>query len=139
MKLLAAFLSLALSISTFVASAEEVVESEVERVESQGETYKKKHHRKGKGKRGKFAEAMLEKVDTNKDGQVDLAEFLANAEQRFTKMDLNSDGYVTLEEGREAQKLRRANHKEMRKKRREERQKQREEQQAAEADVQSES
>ena len=75
---------------------------------------------------------MLEKVDTNKDGQVDLAEFLANAEQRFTKMDLNSDGYVTLEEGREAQELRRAKHKEMRKKRREERQ-------AAEADVQSES
>jgi len=108
-------------------------------IESDSDGYKGKHHRKGKGKRGKFAEAMLEKVDTNKDGQVDLAEFLANAEQRFTKMDLNSDGYVTLEEGREAQKLRRAKHKEMRKKRREERRQQREEQQAEDVDVQSES
>ena len=121
---------LVLTVFNSVAFADEQVSSTA--IESDSDGYKSKHHRKGKGKRGKFAEAMLEKVDTNKDGQVDLAEFLANAEQRFAKMDLNSDGFVTLEEGREAQELRRAKHKEMRKKRREERQ-------AAEADAQSES
>ena len=138
MKLLAAFLSLSLLGSTVVL-AQEADTSDVDQLETADSSYKKKHHRKGKGKRGKFAEAMLERVDTNKDGQVDLAEFLANAEQRFTKMDLNSDGYVTLEEGREAQEQRRAKHKEMRQKRREERRQQREEQQVEDVDVQSES
>ena len=61
---------------------------------------------------------MLEKVDTNQDGQVDLTEFLANAEERFNKMDLNSDGLLTLEEGKESHKLMREKHKAERKARR---------------------
>jgi len=45
---------------------------------------------------------MFSKVDGNEDGQVDLNEFLANAEQRFQRMDINGDGYVTLDEAKES-------------------------------------
>lgn len=69
----------------------------------------KAHHHK------KSPQRMLKKVDVNQDGKVDLNEFLAHAEQRFTKMDLNSDGFLTLEEGREAHKQMRTKHKAERK------------------------
>lgn len=69
----------------------------------------KEHHHQ------KSPQRMLKKVDVNQDGKVDLNEFLAHAEQRFTKMDLNSDGFLTLEEGREAHKQMRTKHKAERK------------------------
>ncbi len=70
-----------------------------------------------KGKIGK----MFDRTDANQDEQLDLAEFLAHAEQRFKAMDLNADGYVTKEEGREAHKQMREKRRAQRKERREQR------------------
>lgn len=83
-------------------------------------------HKAKKHYRGKSAAKMLKKVDTNQDGNVDLTEYLAHAEQRFQKMDLNSDGLLTLEEGRESHKAMRKKHKAERKAVRQERKKARE-------------
>ncbi len=87
-----------------------------------------KHH---KMKRDRMHEYMMKKIDTNEDGQIDLSEYLANAEQRFKNMDLNGDGYVTREEQKEAGKIMREKHREMREKMRAERKAAR---QAAESD-----
>ena len=65
-----------------------------------------KHHKK-------MHKMMMKKVDTNEDGKVDLAEYLAHTEERFKRMDLDSDGYVTHEEMREAHKIMREKHREM--------------------------
>lgn len=78
------------------------------------------HGKKG-NKKGKVSK-MFERTDANQDGQLELSEFLAHAEQRFKAMDLNQDGYVTKEEGRDAHKKMREKIKEKRKQRREERQ-----------------
>lgn len=43
----------------------------------------------------------IEKVDTSGDGKIDLNEYLASSEKRFSETDLNSDGYITVEEMRE--------------------------------------
>jgi Ca2+-binding EF-hand superfamily protein len=60
-----------------------------------------------KGKPKMNPEEMLKKLDTDKDGKVSKAEFLASpnakkdeakATERFGKMDKNSDGSLTLEE-----------------------------------------
>ena len=56
------------------------------------------------------------------DGQIDLNEYLASAEARFSRMDLNEDGYLTQDEHREYAKQMRAKHKEMRKQWREQNQ-----------------
>ncbi|WP_162937385.1 EF-hand domain-containing protein [Indioceanicola profundi] len=42
--------------------------------------------------------AMMEKLDTNKDGSIDAAEFEAAAATRFSEIDANGDGSVTKEE-----------------------------------------
>ena len=60
-------------------------------------------HKKGGDHKGK----MFEKHDTNGDGQISEAEFLAHAKEKFTKMDANSDGVVTKEEGKAAKKAKR--------------------------------
>ena len=77
---------------------------------------KKGYH---KGKKGKFggnrAKMMLEKVDSNQDGNVDLDEYLAHAQDRFNSLDLDSNGFVTQEEAKEAMKKMRQEHKERRK------------------------
>ena len=57
---------------------------------------------------------MFKKMDTNGDGVVDRAEFLASAESRFERMDLNSDGQVTPEEARELKKMMREKKRKMR-------------------------
>ena len=77
----------------------------------------RKHHRKEKME--KMRKYMMKRVDTNGDGQIDLNEFLTNAEERFNSMDLDGDGFVTAEESREAGKEMRKKHREMRKKMRE--------------------
>lgn len=100
--------------------------------ESATETHKGKKH-----KHRKSPEKMLEKVDTNQDGQVDLTEFLAHAEQRFNKMDLNSDGILTLEEGKESHKLMREKHKAERKARRAARKAEREKNQESDSSEES--
>ncbi|RBP53285.1 hypothetical protein [Arenicella xantha] len=85
--------------------------------------HKESHDRGGKDKKHEY---MLKRIDTNQDGQVDRAEYMASAEERFASMDLNSDGYVTPEEHREAGKIMREKHREMRKQMREERRAERE-------------
>jgi hypothetical protein len=61
--------------------------------------------------RAKRVTKRMQMVDTNKDGKLDLNEYLQNAEQRFTDMDLDSDGYVTIEESSEWRKSMRSEHK----------------------------
>ncbi|MFT6033100.1 MAG: Ca2+-binding EF-hand superfamily protein [Arenicella sp.] len=72
------------------------------------------HEHGAKGHKQGKAEAMFDQTDANQDGQLELTEFLAHAEQRFKSMDLNQDGYVNKEEGRDA-------HRQMREKRKQER------------------
>ncbi|MCE7886872.1 MAG: hypothetical protein DYH13_05120 [Alphaproteobacteria bacterium PRO2] len=51
------------------------------------------------GKDGKpHHQNMMEKLDTDKNGSVTKAEFLAFHEQRFAEMDTNSDGTISKEE-----------------------------------------
>ena len=80
---------------------------------------KKGYHKGKKGKKGKYgamrAKMMLEKVDSNQDGNVDLDEYLAHATERFNTLDLDSNGFVTQEEAKEAMKKMRQEHKERRK------------------------
>ena len=40
----------------------------------------------------------LKEVDTNSDGIISKAEFMAKAEERFSKMDANGDGNITEDE-----------------------------------------
>ena len=61
--------------------------------------------------RAKRATQRMQMVDTNKDGKLDLTEYLQNAEQRFSDMDLDSDGYVTTDEAGDWRKEMRSEHK----------------------------
>jgi len=70
--------------------------------------FKKKQH----SRHVKKHQRMLKKIDVNKDGQVDLNEYLAHAEQRFQSMDINGNGSVTPEELREWGKDMRIKHRE---------------------------
>jgi len=74
-------------------------------------------------RRAHRAESMLLRVDTNKDGQVDLNEYLAHAQERFNKLDADANGFVTQDEAKESMKSMREEHRERRKKMREERRK----------------
>ncbi len=109
--------------SLLLASAVQAQESDQSDVLPEATEQARGEHRLHRRGHGKMHKLMLEKVDTNKDGQIDLNEFLAHAEARFQKMDINSDGYVTKEEGREVSREMRARMKEkraeIRKKRRE--------------------
>ena len=64
---------------------------------------------------------MLQEVDSNKDGQIDLNEYLAHAENRFQKMDLDQNGFISKDEQREFAKSMREQIKERRQKWREKR------------------
>lgn len=55
-------------------------------------------HHGGHGHKGK----MMERVDTNGDGQISKAEFMAKHEGKFVKMDANSDGFISKEEMKDA-------------------------------------
>ena len=83
----------------------------------------KKEHRKEmrKMRHEHHTERMLARVDANKDGQVDLNEYLAHAEERFNKLDADGDGFVTQDEAKESMRKMREEHKERRKKMRQER------------------
>lgn len=76
---------------------------------------------KRKGKRARMQKYMLERVDSNEDGKIELSEYLANAEERFKNMDIDGDGFVTSEEHKESIKLMREKHRAAKKKLREER------------------
>lgn len=67
------------------------------------------------------AQSMLLKVDANKDGQIDLNEYLAHAQERFNKIDLDENGFVTPDEAKASMKKMKKEHKEKRKELREKR------------------
>jgi len=52
----------------------------------------------GEGHKGK----MMEKVDTDGDGKISKAEFMAKHESKFMKMDVDGDGFISKEEMKEA-------------------------------------
>jgi hypothetical protein len=52
----------------------------------------------GEHKEGK----MMERVDTDADGRISKAEFMAKHEQKFTEMDTNADGFLSADEMKEA-------------------------------------
>lgn len=56
---------------------------------------------KDKGYKGKKIEKMIEKMDTNKDGEISKDEFTAHHEKKFNEMDTNKDGKVSKQEGEE--------------------------------------
>lgn len=68
-------------------------------------------YQKMKGKHQERMAKRLKKIDTDGDGKMSRAEFLAHAEQRFAKMDSDGDGFVTKEEGKAAHKKMRKEHK----------------------------
>lgn len=111
MFLIAALVS-AFFTTTLVSAQDEPAATQADEQVSEGKRPHRKHmHEQMKRMRG---EHMLQRADTNEDGQIDLAEFLRNAEQRFADMDQNSDGYVTREEMQQTHKdMRKRHHKAM--------------------------
>lgn len=71
--------------------------------------------------------ARIMEKDTDGDGAISKAEFLAGAEERFAKLDQNSDGVISKEEFKQ-------HHQEMREKMQNFRQKRRQNKQGAEAE-----
>lgn len=55
---------------------------------------------------------MLEKIDANGDGNIDEAEFMADAKRRFEFLDADGDGVVTETERKEAGEKMREKHRE---------------------------
>jgi hypothetical protein len=49
---------------------------------------------------------MFDKMDTNHDGKISYAEFMAAQKKHFEKLDLNHDGYITKDEMRQAFRMR---------------------------------
>ncbi|MFC5067843.1 EF-hand domain-containing protein [Flaviflagellibacter deserti] len=58
----------------------------------------------GEGRGGKFVERMFDKLDANKDGVVDKAEFDAFRAQRIDATDENKDGFLDRKEVRESRR-----------------------------------
>ena len=93
----------------FGQAREERIERRVERREKAGEGAP----RDGKGVRrfvmrhhgGGFGGRMIVMADTNKDGQITLAEAETMALQHFDRMDANRDGQVTREERRSGRSM----------------------------------
>jgi hypothetical protein len=65
---------------------------------------------------GNYKGKMMERVDTDGDGQVSKAEFMAKHEEMFTKMDTNSDGFVSPEEMKAAKEMKKEKWKEKKEK-----------------------
>ena len=55
-------------------------------------------HEGGEGHKGK----MFEKHDTDGDGKISEAEFLAKAKAKFAEKDTNGDGFITQDEAKAA-------------------------------------
>ena len=87
------------------------------------------HHEGGEGKKG-----MFEKEDTNGDGVVSKAEFLANAEKKFAEKDKDGNGEISQEEAKEHREAKREKMKEMREKMKEKRAERKAEKEATSAE-----
>lgn len=105
------------AISANMVAISQAQESDVEFDQARQEIreLKREHKRQQRElRRNHRAEKMLVGVDTNKDGQVDLNEYLAHAEERFNKLDADSNGLLSVEEAKESMKKLRAEHREKR-------------------------
>lgn len=69
------------------------------------------HHEGGEHK-GK----MMERVDTDGDGKISKAEFMAKHESKFMKMDVNGDGFLSKDEMKEAKSKMKEKRQQMREK-----------------------
>lgn len=76
-------------------------------------------HGDGDGSKGKGK--MFEMRDTNGDGVISEAEFLAHAKSKFAEKDTNGDGSISKDEAKAAHEAKREKMKEMRDKRQEKR------------------
>lgn len=95
--------ALVVSGSAFADPQEESLEGSVEQAGMEQREHRKEHRKERRQARmAKKVDRMYEEVDTNQDGELDLNEYLANAEARFNKMDLDGNGRVTKEEGQQA-------------------------------------
>lgn len=65
---------------------------------------------RGAGKEGEHGKGSMAMVDTDKDGKVSSAEYLAHSQKMFTRADANKDGKVTAEEMDAAHKAMRKEH-----------------------------
>ena len=92
----------------FGKAREERIERRVERIEKTREGAPrdgKQIHRFMRHRGGGFGGRMIVMADTNKDGQITLAEAETMALQHFDQMDANRDGQVTREERRAGRPL----------------------------------
>lgn len=80
----------------FMASRPEAKGKPEAKSEARGERRGGRHHRMGGG-RG-FHGKMMESIDTDKDGKISQAEFVAASLKRFDSVDANKDGQITREE-----------------------------------------
>jgi Ca2+-binding EF-hand superfamily protein len=55
-------------------------------------------HGQMQGKMHEHMQQRMKAMDTNSDGNISKAEFMANAEKHFQKMDANGDGQVSAQE-----------------------------------------
>ena len=124
MKLISMFVAITfLFMNSAVFAGHHENESSDEKSEEKKEFHKKmRNHYKSK-RHDRMSKMMLEKIDTNEDGKVDLKEYMDHAEQRFKSSDINDDGFLTPEEGKAAAQQMREKHREEMKKNREERRK----------------
>ena len=74
----------------------------------------------GDGMHDEHKGKMMERIDTNGDGMISKAEFMAKHEEKFTKMDVNNDGLLSMEEMKEAKAEMKEKWKEMKHKKMEE-------------------
>jgi hypothetical protein len=72
-------------------------------------------HHEGGYHKGK----MMERVDTDGDGQISKAEFMAKHEEQFSKVDVNGDGMLSKDEMKAARSERKEKMKERMEKREE--------------------
>ena len=68
-------------------------------------------------RKGDHKGKMMERVDTNADGEISKAELMAMHETKFTKIDANGDGSISKEEMKNAHKNRMGKRKERKEKR----------------------
>lgn len=68
---------------------------------------------------GDYKGKMMERVDTDGDGQISKAEFLAKHEEMFTKIDTDGNGMISKAENEAAKANRKEKYKEMKEKRKE--------------------
>lgn len=72
------------------------------------------HHEGGEGHKGKRYAEKMKQSDTDGNGSISEAEFLAKAKEKFAEKDTNGDGEISQEEAKAAHEAKRAKMKEKR-------------------------